>query len=131
MKPYIDRTNLITLMVKKGKPVHLDVKVRGEPPPKITWILKETEVVTKANVEVITVDYHTDLKIKESVRANSGLYKITAVNEHGKDEADVEICILGEFISTRWLKRISFLDRRRRLTTHKGIFSLIRRQNVL
>lgn len=82
-------------MVKKGKSIHIDVNVRGEPPPKITWTVNDTEVVSKGNVEVITVDYHTDLKIKDTIRSNSGVYKITAQNEHGKDEAELEICILA------------------------------------
>lgn len=44
VKPRIDRTNLKQIIVKSGKPVFLDVDVKGEPPPKIIWIFKEKEV---------------------------------------------------------------------------------------
>lgn len=44
---------------------------------------------------VINVDYNTKLDIKESVRAMTGTYRIVATNEHGKDEADVEITVLS------------------------------------
>ncbi|CAN7951526.1 unnamed protein product, partial [Ixodes pacificus] len=95
LKPYIDRTNLDVLMVKKGKPIKLDVNIRGEPPPKVTWKLQNKVVETKDNVEVINVDYNTKLNITDSQRKDSGLYTITAENEHGKDEATVEIIVLG------------------------------------
>ena len=41
MKPYIDRSNLEIITVKKGKTIKLEVNVRGEPPPTITWKLKD------------------------------------------------------------------------------------------
>jgi hypothetical protein len=44
---------------------------------------------------VINVDYNTKLDIKEAVRAMTGTYHILATNEHGKDEAEVEITVLS------------------------------------
>lgn len=85
-------------MVKKGKQIRLDVNIRGEPPPKVTWKLVEKIVETKDNVEVINVDYNTKLNINDAQRKDSGLYKIIAENEHGKDEAQVEIIVLGEYM---------------------------------
>lgn len=35
LKPRIDRTNLLTVIVRAGKPIFFDVDVRGEPPPEI------------------------------------------------------------------------------------------------
>lgn len=35
------------------------------------------------------------MDIKESIRAQTGVYKIVATNEHGKDEAEVEITVLS------------------------------------
>lgn len=46
--------------------------------------------------EVVNVEYNTKLLIHVAQRKYSGKYKITAENEHGKDEAEVEITILGE-----------------------------------
>lgn len=95
VKPRIDRTNLKAITVRAGKPIKLDVDVRGEPPPTIKWSLKDKDVKTEANVEVINVDYNTKLNINEALRKNTGLYKVKAVNEHGEDEAEVEITVLS------------------------------------
>ena len=94
LKPYIDRTNLDMITVKKGKQVKLDINVRGEPPPVITWKLVDKEVKTDENYDIVNVDYNTKFTINDSQRKHTGKYKIVAVNEVGKDEAEVEICIL-------------------------------------
>ena len=44
VKPRIDRTNLKQIIVKVGKPVKFDVNVKGEPAPKVVWMLKDKEV---------------------------------------------------------------------------------------
>lgn len=40
MKPHIDRTNLEAATIRKGRSLKLDVNVKGEPAPKVTWYLK-------------------------------------------------------------------------------------------
>jgi len=55
--------------------------------------------VTEQDVQIVNIDYNTKFDIKEAKRAQSGIYKIIATNEHGKDEAEVEIVILGTFFS--------------------------------
>lgn len=97
VKPRIDRTNLKPITVRAGKPVKYDVDVRGEPPPEITWYHKNQEVKTGENIEIVNVDYNTKLSITDSVRKNTGVWKIKAVNAHGEDEAEVEITILCKF----------------------------------
>lgn len=82
-------------MVRTGKPIKYDVDVRGEPPPTCTWIHIDTELKSEGNIEIINVDYNTKLNISSSVRKNTGVYKIRAVNEHGKDEAEVEVTVLS------------------------------------
>ena len=52
--------------------------------------------VSAQNISVVNVDYNTKFTIKDSVRKNTGIYKILAENEHGKDEAEVEVVILCE-----------------------------------
>lgn len=44
------------------------------------------------------VEYNTKLLIHFAQRKYSGKYKIVAENEHGKDEAEVEITILGKLL---------------------------------
>lgn len=94
VKPRIDRTNLKPIIVRAGKPIKYDVDVRGEPPPTITWFHIDTEVKSEGNIEIINVDYNTKLNITNSVRKNTGVYRIKAVNEHGQDEAEVEVTVL-------------------------------------
>ena len=95
VKPLIDRTNLKQTMLKAGKIFKFDVNIKGEPPPSVTWFLVNKEVITEENVEVINVEYNTKLNVIDAKRKNSGVYKIVAVNEHGKDEAEVEVVVLA------------------------------------
>ncbi len=99
LKPYIDRTNLNPIIVKVGKPINVEVDVRGEPPPKITWTFKgqKVEVTPDGNLSIDTSqEYHTSFAIKKGTRALSGAYTITAENVNGKDEAVLEVTILGK-----------------------------------
>ena len=82
-------------MLKAGKIFKFDVNIKGEPPPTVTWLLVNKEVITEDNVEVINVEYNTKLNVIDAKRKNSGVYKIVAVNEHGKDEAEVEVVVLA------------------------------------
>lgn len=94
MKPRIDRTNLKPIIVRAGKPIKYDIDVKGEPAPKIEWLQNDKEVKSEGNIEIINVDYNTKLNISDSVRKNTGLYKIRATNEHGEDVAEVEVTVL-------------------------------------
>lgn len=95
LKPYIDRTNLDLLTVKRGKQVKLDVNVRGEPPPKITWKLVEKVITNDTHYDIVNIDYNTKFTINDAQRLHTGKYLIIAENEVGKDEALVEICVLA------------------------------------
>ena len=95
VKPQIDRANLKQTMLKAGKVFKFDVNIKGEPPPTVTWFLADKEVVSQENVEIVNIDYNTKLNVIDAKRKNSGMYKIVAVNEHGKDEAEVEVVVLA------------------------------------
>lgn len=95
LKPRIDRTNLKTIIARAGKPIFFDVDIRGEPPPEVAWSRKDQEVKSEGNVEILNVPYNTKFSIKEPVRANTGMYKIKAVNPHGEDVAEVDITVLS------------------------------------
>ena len=47
------------------------------------------------NCTVTNVDYLTSIEIRNTVRKMTGMYLIRAINEHGKDEAEVEFVVLG------------------------------------
>lgn len=74
--------------------------MRGEPPPETTWYHKTTELKSTGNIEIVNVEYNTKISITDSTRANTGVYKIKAVNAHGEDEAEVEVTVLCEYSMT-------------------------------
>lgn len=93
-------------MVRAGKPIKYDVNVKGEPAPTITWIQGKDEVKSEGNVEIINVEYNTKLNINSSLRKNTGVWKILAVNQHGQDEAEVEITVLCKLHTIQHIKWI-------------------------
>lgn len=95
LKPYIDRTNLEIQTVKRCRNVKLDVNVRGEPPPTITWKLLDRVISNDSHYDIVNVDYNTKFSINDCQRAHTGKYLIIAENEVGKDQAEVEICVLA------------------------------------
>lgn len=98
VKPRIDRTNLKPLLIRSGKPIKYDVNVRGEPVPTIIWYQNEKELKPKdlsSNCEIKNIPHNTKISIIDTVRQHSGIYKIRATNEHGEDEATVEVNVLG------------------------------------
>ncbi|KAL1471015.1 hypothetical protein MTO96_023934 [Rhipicephalus appendiculatus] len=96
LAPKIDRTNLDKVRIKAGQNFNFDVNVIGEPPPEVTWTLKGKKVLPSDHVKLTNVDYNTKLNVRHAQRADSGTYTITAVNEHGKDVADVEVIVLDK-----------------------------------
>ena len=48
----------------------------------------------KTTYLIVNIDYNTKISITDTTRANTGIWKIKAVNAHGEDEADVEITVL-------------------------------------
>lgn len=109
VKPRIDRTNLKPIIVRAGKPVKYDVDVKGEPAPTITWYHVDKELKSADSIEIINVDYNTKITLNNTVRKNTGVYKIKAVNEHGSDEAEVEVTVLCKSIKLLQLIQIYLL----------------------
>ncbi|CAN8010311.1 unnamed protein product, partial [Ixodes pacificus] len=96
LAPKIDRTNLEKVRIKAGQNFNFDVNVIGEPPPDVTWTLKGKKVAPSDHVKLVNEPYNTKLNVRHATRADSGTYTITAVNEHGKDTAEVEVMILDK-----------------------------------
>lgn len=97
MAPKIVRDNLQQIVVRAGQSVKLDVEIIGEPPPTCTWTFAGKPVDSES-VKVENEEYMTHLNIKNGVRKQSGKYHITATNTSGKDEEDVEIIFLGNYL---------------------------------
>lgn len=61
-------------------------------------------------MEIINVPYNTKLTITDITRKQNGIYMIIAENEFGKDEAEVEITVLGKFINLFQYDLLFFID---------------------
>jgi len=94
LKPRIDRTHLKQTVVKAGKNIKFDINVDGEPAPTIKWFRNDDEI-SEENTTIENVDYNTKLTVVGAVRKQTGVYKIVATNEHGTDEATVEVTVLS------------------------------------
>lgn len=96
MPPKIDRTNLKDITLKAGQNLKLDVKISGEPPPEKHWYHFKARLESKDNVNIELEDYKTKLSITLITRKQTGTYTIKAENDSGKDEASIEITVLGK-----------------------------------
>lgn len=96
LKPLINREKLQPVRVRAGQLVKFDVDVKGEPPPTITWSFGGQKLDAGAGCRIENEDYNTKMMLSDTSRVNSGKYTITAVNDSGKDEADVEVTILDK-----------------------------------
>lgn len=94
--PKINRTNLQDISIRSGHSIKLDVEVEGEPPPTITWVFGEKPVEQDDVVQYHNEDYFTHMKFTNLTRRYSGKYTIRAVNKNGRDEAVVNINVLGK-----------------------------------
>jgi membrane carboxypeptidase/penicillin-binding protein PbpC len=73
------------------------VNVEGEPNPKIDWFLNQTPLQNSIRTKIDnTTENNTKLITTASTRVDSGTYKIVAVNDSGRDEAEVNVVVLGE-----------------------------------
>lgn len=51
-------------------------------------------MISEGNVQIVNIPYNTKITLSDTGRKDSGLYKIIAENEFGKDEATVEVTVL-------------------------------------
>ena len=72
------------------------MRVKGEPAPTTTWSLNGAQLSTRDNRNIDSEDYRTKLSVFMTSRSDTGTYTIKAVNDSGKDEAQVKVIVLGE-----------------------------------
>ena len=98
MKPRINRDKMKNIVVRSGATVRFDVDVRGEPAPTMEWTFAGVVLDAKTNdrVKIDNEEHNTKIALSDTVRKDTGVYTLTAVNSVGKDEATVEVTILGK-----------------------------------
>ncbi|UYV65935.1 unc-22 [Cordylochernes scorpioides] len=96
LPPKIDRTNLHKIRVKAGQSFTFDVDIVGEPVPKEEWALEGRVLSSSDHCRITSEPYHTKLHVKKATRNDCGIYMLTATNQHGKDQAEVEVVVLDK-----------------------------------
>lgn len=89
------------MTIKAGQAFEFDVKIIGEPPPSVSWHLKDRAVSERATLSIKNVPYNSKLTCDKAERKDSGTYKITATNAHGEDTAEVEVTVVCKKIYFR------------------------------
>ena len=93
--PVIDRTNMDDVKVKVGEPLKLNIKVTGEPEPEKQWMLGTSEVKSTANLSYTMEEKKTIFTMVSAKREFSGKYTLKAKNKNGRDEADLNVLVVG------------------------------------
>lgn len=79
-----------------GSTIKLEsIEILGHPPPKIQWLFNGTDWSNFQNMFVINEQRSTTLTVQNAQRGQSGIYKLLASNEHGQDELEVEVKVIG------------------------------------
>lgn len=97
MKPRIDREGMKSITLKAGRTHKWTVDVTGEPPPTLTWIFKDNEVLNSDRFKIENIDYQTNITVINAQRKDTGKYTLVAKNASGKDEAALEFTVLGKW----------------------------------
>lgn len=95
--PKIDRRNLVSLTVKEGEPIYIDVKVSGEPAPDVTWYQDNKTITSTSHKRVDNVPYNSKFFNDKPERKDTGVYKIVAVNKYGQDQAEIDITVVCKY----------------------------------
>lgn len=91
LAPRIHREDLADTVVKVGSPVKFNVKIDGEPAPKVKWTFEEGGAVQ--GVDIDDVDYLSKFLLGKAERKHSGKYTITATNDSGTDTVTIKITV--------------------------------------
>ena len=82
-----------TVRVVEGERAQFDVKVTGDPQPKLTWYHEGEEVVTNYSIDV---ELDGGLSIPCTEPIHTGLYQLVAVNSAGRAERQVQLFVRRE-----------------------------------
>lgn len=94
--PRIDRKNLQKKMMRVGQLLRIEADIQGEPPPAITWKLKDAVLKSMDRLKIENEDYHTTFIMSKLQRSDAGTYTVIAKNDSGTDQVDVEIQVLSK-----------------------------------
>lgn len=74
----------------------MEADIKGEPPPKVTWKLGGNTLKTMDRLKIENEEYHTSFILTKLMRSDTGTYVVTATNDSGTDEVQVELQVLSK-----------------------------------
>lgn len=94
-KPTIDKSSMPkNISIPRGENLNLKVKVKGEPITQKTWWWGKREIKASTSVNIDDTDYSSKIMVMHLERADTGSFSFRAENEHGSDEATVEVNVM-------------------------------------
>lgn len=96
LRPIIDKSQLSQIKVSKNQTITLAAKVQGEPAPDKAWFYGRIEIKPCPSVEIIEKEHSIKLVMHGARRDDTGIYTLKADNDHGQDQADVEVIVMVE-----------------------------------
>ncbi|XP_054260058.1 vascular endothelial growth factor receptor 1 isoform X2 [Macrosteles quadrilineatus] len=90
-KPVINKNVSVKVSVRTGQPVHLHCKVKGSPPPVITWYMNGMEITKDKHKNIELNKNNQALKIGGVGLEHKGVYKCVATNKAGSDTLVIDI----------------------------------------
>jgi len=99
LAPSIDKGQAGSKTVRVNRTVFWQIKCRGEPPPKFTWVHPvHGELSSNEHFTVLTEDYQggatTTLAVHHAVTEDAGTYSLKAENRNGVEKVDLDLIVL-------------------------------------
>ena len=92
----ICRKTMVDKVIKVNQQLDLCIPVEGEPAPECVWKFNGSEVKSGDNVKVSYGTNVAKLLLIPARRANVGKYTLSAKNQHGADEHEIDVQIFGK-----------------------------------
>jgi hypothetical protein len=77
----------------------IDVKVSGYPNPEVFWKKNGSDLLSSKHCSIYTEDNSTTIAIYSLTKDDSGTYTITARNDAGSVSLDLNLRVIGMYIT--------------------------------
>ena len=90
-----------TKFVKKGEPLHLECKISGTAPLKMTWYKNDSQVTDGSNIRRSFVDSVAVLELLTTSFHDDGVYTCEAQNDAGSVSCSTSVTVKGQTLTTQ------------------------------
>lgn len=92
----IDPAFTKTIIINARETFKLDADVRGKPPPTMKWFKDDKPIENTLRLEIKNSENHAMIVIKDSVRADGGVYTLHLTNEAGSETIPFNVVVLDK-----------------------------------